>query len=362
MNTVDSGEAVASLGTTVSGSWQSVEIDMSAFDGGNLANKQKITQILIDSDGVSGVVYIDNFYFYRAPAAAPFNDGLLNNGDFENGSDSWILGVDDNSPAPVVTNAGNTYYSVNVTNANPSQPYLVNISQKLEIIQGKTYTLTFDAWSDVNRAIIAGIGLSGGNYANDSKPVNITTVRSNYELTLSSDSFGAVDARVLFDMNGQNGLVNIDNVSLTLNVNSLLINGDFENGSDSWILGVDDNSPAPVVTNGGNTYYSVNVTNANPSQPYLVNISQKLEIIQGNTYTLTFDAWSDVDRAIIAGIGLSGGNYANDSKPVDITTVRSTYSLTLSSASFGAADARVLFDLNGENGLVNIDNVLLSIN
>jgi hypothetical protein len=362
VNTVDSGEAVASLGTTVSGSWQSVEIDMSAFDGGNLANKQKITQILIDSDGVSGVVYIDNFYFYRAPAAAPFNDGLLNNGDFENGSDSWIVGVDDNSPAPVVTNAGNTYYSVNVTNANPSQPYLVNISQKLEIIQGKTYTLTFDAWSDVNRVIIAGIGLSGGSYANDSKPVNITTVRSNYELTLSSDSFGAADARVLFDLNGQNGLVNIDNVSLTLNVNSLLTNGDFENGSDSWIVGVDDNSPAPVVTNAGNTYYSVNVTNANPSQPYLVNISQKLEIIQGNTYTLTFDAWSDVDRAIIAGIGLSGGSYANDSKPVDITTVRSTYSLTLSSDSFGAADARVLFDLNGENGLVNIDNVLLSIN
>ncbi|PQJ81535.1 carbohydrate binding domain-containing protein [Polaribacter glomeratus] len=362
VNTIDSGEAVASLGTTLSGSWQSVEIDMSAFDGGNLANKQKITQILIDSDGVSGVVYIDNFYFYRAPAAAPFNDGLLNNGDFEKGSESWILGVNNNAPAPVVTNAGNTYYSVNVTNAKPSEPYLVNISQKLEIIQGNTYTLTFDAWSDVNRAIIAGIGLSGGNFANDSKPVNISTVKSNYELTLSSAAFGAADARVLFDLNGQNGLVNIDNVSLKLNVNSLLTNGDFENGSDPWIVGVDDNLAAPVVTNAGNTYYSINVTNAKPSEPYLVNVSQKLEIIKGNSYTLTFDAWSDVNRSIIGGIGLSGGDFSNDSKPVDITTVRSTYTLTLSSDAFGATNARVLFDLNGQNGMVNIDNVLLSIN
>ena len=59
--------AVASLGTTVGGSWQSIEVDMSKFNAGNLSNKNKITQILIDVvelDGI-GVVYIDNFYFYK---------------------------------------------------------------------------------------------------------------------------------------------------------------------------------------------------------------------------------------------------------------------------------------------------------
>ena len=147
-----------------------------------------------------------------------------------------------------------------------------------------------------------------------------------------------------------------------LQVNNLLTNGDFENGSDSWIVGVDDSSSAPVVTDGGNTYYSGNVTNANPSEPYLVNVSQKLEIVQGNTYTLTFDAWSDVERSIIGGIGLSGGDFSNDSKSVDITTTKTNYTLSVSSETFGATDARVLFDLNGENGLVNIDNVVLTIN
>ena len=48
VNTVDGGEDIESLGTTVSGTWQSIDIDMAGFDGGNLSNKEKITQILID--------------------------------------------------------------------------------------------------------------------------------------------------------------------------------------------------------------------------------------------------------------------------------------------------------------------------
>ncbi|MDY0779517.1 hypothetical protein [Tenacibaculum sp. IB213877] len=68
VNTIDGGEDEESLGTTVSGSWQSIDLDMSGFDGGDLANKNKITQLLIDSDGAAGVVYIDNFYFYKIPA------------------------------------------------------------------------------------------------------------------------------------------------------------------------------------------------------------------------------------------------------------------------------------------------------
>jgi hypothetical protein len=359
VNTVDGGEAVASLGTTVGGSWQSIEVDMTAFDGGNLSNKNKITQILIDADVLEGVVYIDNFYFYKESSNAPaFDDGLLTNGDFENGSEAWLVGVDDSSSAPVVTEGGNTYYSVNVAAAG--NPYDVNTSQKVEIIKGRSYTLTFDAWSDANRSILAGIGLSGGDYSNDSKTVSITATRKTYSLTLSSADFGAIDARVLFDLGSEIGLVNLDNVALVLGAGELVVNGDFENGSESWLVGVDDSSSAPVVTEGGNTYYSVNVTAA--GNPYDVNTSQKLEIVEGTTYNLTFDAWSDRDRSILAGIGLSGGDYANDSKTVNLTATKKTYSLTLSSADFGAADARILFDSGAEIGVVNIDNVSLSMN
>ena len=358
VNTVDGGEGVVSLGTTEGGSWQSIDIDMTGFDGGDLTNKNKITQLLIDSDGLTGVAYIDNFYFYKASSNTPvFDDGLLTNGDFENGSDSWLVGVDDNSSAPVVTEGGNTYYNADVTVAGNA--YDVNLSQKVEIIEGYTYTLTFDAVSNVDRTILAGIGLSKDPWTNTAESVSISTTITTYTLTHVA-TFGAPDARVLFDVGAELGRVAIDNVSLIIGRGELVANGDFENGSDSWLVGVDDNSSAPVVTEGGNTYYSVDVTAA--GNAYDVNTSQKLEIVQGSTYTLTFDAWSDADRSIIAGIGLSGGDFSSDAQTVNITATRTTYSLTVSSANFGAVDARVLFDSGAEVGIVNIDDVSLSRN
>ena len=340
--------------------WNSFNIPISFFTDQNpLVNFADIIQFKFDGVPAGGTIFIDNLYFYKVSASSStFDDGLLTNGDFENGSDSWIVGVNDNAPAPVTTESGNTYYSVNVTAAG--NPYDVNLSQKLEIIQDKIYTLTFDAWSDVNRSIIAGIGLSGGNFANTNETINITPNVTNYSVSLTATGFGAADARVLFDLGAQIGMVNIDNVSLKITTNNLLTNGDFENGSDSWIVGVNDNAPAPVTTESGNTYYSVNVTAA--GNPYDVNLSQKLEIIQDQTYTLTFDAWSDINRSIIAGIGLSGGNFANTNETINITPNVTNYSLTLTATGFGALDARVLFDLGAQIGMVNIDNVILSLN
>ena len=336
------------------GQWISFDIPLEDFTGVPFTD---INQTVISADPV-GTVFLDNLYFYRQGSASSFDDGLLTNGDFENGSDSWIVGVNDSQPAPVVTNGGNTYYSVNVASAG--NVYDVNVSQKVEIIEGNTYTLTFDAWSDTNRSIVAGIGLSAAPWTNTGAPLDITSTRTTFTYTYSTVGFGATDARVLFDIGGEVGLVNIDNVSLIIGSGNLLVNGNFENGSDPWIVGVNDSEPAPVVTDSGNTYYSVNVASA--GNVYDVNVSQKLEIIEGNTYTLTFDAWSDTNRSIVAGIGLSAAPWTNTGAPLDITPTRTTYTFTYTAVTFGATDARVLFDIGGEVGLVNIDDVYLSMN
>ena len=57
-------EAAASLGTTVTGSWQSINLPMSVFSA--LANKNTITQLLIDATGAgTSTLFIDNYYFYK---------------------------------------------------------------------------------------------------------------------------------------------------------------------------------------------------------------------------------------------------------------------------------------------------------
>ena len=115
VNTIDGGEDIESLGTTVSGSWQSVDIDMNGFDGGDLANKEKITQLIIDSDGIAGVVYIDNFYFYKAPSV--FNDLPVN---FDNTSlvYTWTgFGDPGFGPIPTAIIANPDPSSINTTSS-----------------------------------------------------------------------------------------------------------------------------------------------------------------------------------------------------------------------------------------------------
>ena len=194
----------------VADQWNSFNIPLSDFTSQGLS-MDDIHQFKFVG---SGTVFIDNIYYYRQ-ASGPTGPNLIVNGDFENGSSPWIIGVDDSTSAPVVTNSGNTYYSVNVTAAG--NPYDVNVSQKLEIIQGNTYTLSFDAWSDVNRSIIAGIGLSADPWNNNTETVNITSSVSTYTLTLTATDFGATDARIIFDLGAEVGEVNIDNVSLFVN-------------------------------------------------------------------------------------------------------------------------------------------------
>lgn len=142
-----------------------------------------------------------------------FDDGILNNGDFELGSDSWHVGVNPSSSAPVVTDEnGNKHYSFNVTSVG--QAYTVNTSQFVGLINGETYTLTFDAWSDTNRSIIAGIGLSESPWSSAIQTLNISPTRTTYSYTFENINFGDDNARVLFDLGADTGRVNLDNVAL----------------------------------------------------------------------------------------------------------------------------------------------------
>ncbi len=195
-------------------SWEEVTIDFGDIDVSK--TYQKLAWFFdfgtVGSGGSNWTFYVDNI---DLTSADPFNDGLLTNGDFESGSDSWIVGVSDTSPVSTETNLGNTYFFINV--ATPGSAFSVNMSQKVQIVQGLTYTLTFDAWSDTTRPIIAGIGLSGDPWSNDTKTVNITPTRTTYTLILSAAGFGASNARVLFDLGAAAGSVSIDNVSLTTN-------------------------------------------------------------------------------------------------------------------------------------------------
>jgi alpha-tubulin suppressor-like RCC1 family protein len=225
-----------------------------------------------------------------------------------------------------------------------------------------------------NTIDLNGDGLGGINNIDNISDANILRAQGAYETGNFTTNGKGNDAvfRINTDGNGQasvtiidggnsfaeDELITISNTDLGDNRNrSLITNGDFEARSDSWIIGVNNDTSAPIVTVDDNTYYSENVTMA--GNVHSVNVSQKTEIINGDSYTLTFDAWSDRNRSIVAGIGLSAVPFTNDIETINISETRTTFALTLDATSFGASDARVLFDIGGEVGLVNIDDVSL---
>lgn len=144
-----------------------------------------------------------------------FQGGLVTNGNFESGTAPWTFGVANAiAPALLVTEDGNTYFSINVAAAG--NPFDVNLSQiGINMTQGTTYRLTFDAWSDVNRSMIVGIGLSGDPWTNQTIAQNLTTAVQSYSVDLVAN-FTNANARVIFDMGAAVGRVNIDNVTLNV--------------------------------------------------------------------------------------------------------------------------------------------------
>jgi len=168
----------------------------------------------------------------------PFDPGLLTNGDFEAGPSPWLAGVTNPIDASnVIDDGGNNVYFVDVTAAG--NPFDVNLSQQLAITPDETYTLTFRARSNVMRSIVAGIGLSGGSFANTTETVNLTTAWQDFTLELTATAFGDATSRVLFDLGAEIGEVYIDDVSLVVSAGGgggggatgdLAVNGDFETG------------------------------------------------------------------------------------------------------------------------------------
>ncbi len=142
-----------------------------------------------------------------------FQGGLITNGNFESGTSPWTFGVANAiAPSLLVTEGGNTFFSINVSAVG--NPFDVNLSHKgINMTQGKTYRLTFDAWSNVNRTMIVGIGLSNDPWTNQVVSQNLTTSLQNFSIDLLAN-FTNNNSRVIFDMGAALGRVNIDNVTL----------------------------------------------------------------------------------------------------------------------------------------------------
>ncbi len=139
----------------------------------------------------------------------------------------------------------------------------------------------------------------------------------------------------------------------------LLLNGDFEaEAADPWFVNFGDGT-VPIQEDGGNKFFIADVETAGDA--FAVNLSQQVAIMEGETYTLKFDAASSGNgRTMVAGIGLNEAPFTNINETVNLTSSIETFSFDFT-AGFGNTNSRVLFDMGADTGVVVIDNVSLVI-
>ncbi|MEM7187135.1 MAG: Ig-like domain-containing protein [Bacteroidota bacterium] len=209
------------VNTSVINQWEELVFNFTGQVDGGISYDRVIVffEFIPDLSGDGSTYYYDDLYI---AGSDPVNggggggggggDNLLANGDFEGGDTDWF-----GNAFNIQCDGGNCFNFAEIAVAG--NPFDVNLSQGLEIVQGQSYTLTFDASTDPGtgtRTMIVGIGLNEAPFTADTEIATLTDTTQTFEFTFTA-SFGLANSRVLFDMGAETGVVVIDNVSLVEN-------------------------------------------------------------------------------------------------------------------------------------------------
>lgn len=208
------------VNTSMTNQWEELVFNFTGQLDSGIAYDRVIVffEFIPDLPGDGTTYYYDDLYIVGSD---PVNgggggggggDNLLANGDFEGGDTAWF-----GNAFNIQCDGGNCYNFADIAVAG--NPFDVNLSQGVEIVQGQSYTLKFDATTDAGtgtRTMIVGIGLNEAPFTADTEVATLTENLQTFEFTFTA-SFGLANSRVLFDMGAETGVIVIDNVSLTQN-------------------------------------------------------------------------------------------------------------------------------------------------
>ncbi|MBN2736615.1 MAG: carbohydrate binding domain-containing protein [Spirochaetales bacterium] len=153
-------------------------------------------------------VYIDNVYLREI-----YDPNMIENGNFTNNSNGWSLAIYEGASAWNQTSGGVMEV---IINAGGSQAWNVQLSQAaLTVENGKSYVITFDAWSDINRSINMNIGQINSPYTSyGGDDFALTSAATTFTYTFSMTQVTDSNARFEFNLGNSTGDVFIDNVRM----------------------------------------------------------------------------------------------------------------------------------------------------
>jgi hypothetical protein len=207
--------------------------------------------IMYRRDLNDGRINLDYITLVQSSQSSPQSNNLLSNGDFSLGTNLW--GTYAHSGAAGSGTVENGVFKMAISNTGTA-PWHAGVGQtNFSLVSGKTYKVSFDARSTINRTIITSIHNSSSyvNYLQQDVPLTNTMTNYSYYFVMNTSD---TSSRIAFDLGSYNAIAShdiyIDNVVIqevsgsvpiatpqptpTSPIINLIKNGSFTDNTANW--------------------------------------------------------------------------------------------------------------------------------
>jgi len=282
----------------------------------------------------------------------PVSCEVVTNGSFYTDTDSWF------NWGTTVINYNNG--EVTLTDNSGVNPWDCAFAQDpVSYTSGTNYTLTFNAAASSNRDLIIKIGLGDvGQNAIHNETVSLTSTMTSYSIPFTNNLSSTTSGTIEFQLGGNTADVILDEISIREVGCSdcpngeieFLTNGRFNTDISGWAFW--GCTPAQV---GGEAHLlSITQGNAEWDAGFA---NQNVNYETGETYQISFEASSDVNRDVFLKISTLGGATAYLYEQIAVTTTMSTYSFSFIMTEPSVTNGTVEFFIGNDTDNVYIDNV-----
>lgn len=275
---------------------------------------------------------------------------------------------------------GQTFAKTEVENPGNARWSLQQI-QKLPILEGHTYKVTFDAKSNTNRNLMTKV--SGGaerGYANYSgeKTFALSQSVQSYDYTFTLNQDTDLAARLEFNLGGNGlapvwiGKVRVEDVTdevgqdtskPALGDGNLVYNGTFDQGDmtrlNYWELALQNNAEADVTVPDTTREVVISTENSGENPEDIRFTQAGIPLLENQEYELTFDAKASEARSLQVEVANEDGSVSySDDQTIPLTKENSAHTMTFQMPENVADEnGQLRFLLGGQEGDVVLDNI-----
>ncbi|QMV43843.1 carbohydrate binding domain-containing protein [Cohnella cholangitidis] len=305
-------------------------------------------------------VFIDNVVF--EPKGAIGLSNRLTNGTFDANTAGWTSFFHNGGGVTGAVYGENGSMKASLNRSGPDSWNAQVDYENVTIEQNKSYRLTFDASSTIDRNIQVVVEHKGGDYAKYLEPrtVALTDTTQTYSYTFTSNTATDTGAHVNFLLGRIDDAIDaahdlyFDNISLVeVTMPSLeghaLLNGTFDANMDHWKTYVNDGADTTVFAVDAQKL-KVDFPNYDGWFQWSTQVFQTgLKLVAGKTYVLSFDARSSIGKSVLVQVENGSTGLHLPAQPVLLTSAELTHTFEFTVSGDTDQNAILNFLLGSNN-------------